>query len=67
MAKRKTETSSEVKQRWIAANYKQYGVSLRYDTDGDIIDYLESHKDVDGKGTTEIIRNALKQYIKNGG
>ena len=59
----KTTTSTEVKTRWINANYKRYGVSLRYDTDGDIIDFLEQHKDAEGKGTTEIIRAALKQYM----
>lgn len=66
IAKRKTETSSEVKSRWINANYKRYGVSLRYDTDGDLIEFLESHRD-DGKGTTEIFRKALKSYIKTEG
>lgn len=63
----KSKTSSTVKMRWMKANYKRYGVSLRYDKDGDIIEYLEKHKDIDGKGTTDIIRNALKQYINSGG
>lgn len=61
------KTSSEVKKEWNNANYKRYGVSLRYDTDPELINYLESHKGQDGKGTTQIIREALKQYIKNGG
>ncbi len=63
---RKTTTSNEVKSRWINANYKRYGVSLRYDTDSDLIEYLDRHKGDDGKGTTQIIRQALIEYIKNG-
>ncbi len=50
----------------MAANYKRYGVSFRYDTDGDLIDYLEAHKDDEGKGVTGIFRDALSQYIKSG-
>lgn len=64
--KRKTQTSSEVKNRWINANYKRYGVSLRYDTDGDLIEYLDQKKDSDGKGVTTVIRDALRRYIDNG-
>lgn len=64
--KRKTKTSSEVKTRWINANYKRYGVSLRYDTDGDLIEYLDRQKDSDGKGVTTVIRDALRKYIDNG-
>lgn len=66
IATRKTTTSSEVKARWINANYKRYGVSLRYDTDQHLIDYLERHKSDEGKGTTQIFRDALDLYIKNG-
>lgn len=64
---RKTTTSNEVKARWISANYKRYGVSLRYDTDGELIEYLEANKGEDGKGTTRIFREALTEYIKTGG
>ena len=67
IANRKTVTSSEVKTRWINANYKRYGVSLRIDADADIIEYLERHKDTEGKGTTEIFRAALNEYIQNHG
>lgn len=66
IAKRKTTTSTEVKQRWINANYKRYGVSLRLDDDRELIDYLEAHKDDEGKGITEIFRTALTEYIKSG-
>ena len=45
------------------ANYKKYGISLRYDQDQQLIDYLEAHKGEDGKGVTEIIRQALTEYI----
>lgn len=59
-ASRKTTTSSEVKARWINANYKTYRVNLRYDTDQHLIDYMEAHKDA--VGVTPIIREALEDY-----
>ena len=58
--------STEVKMRWMKANYKRYGVSLRYDTDAELIEYLEKHRDGDSKGTTEILRKALTKYIQEG-
>ena len=64
-ANRKTTTSSEVKTRWIKANYKSYRANLRYDTDAELIEYIEQHKD--SEGVTPIIRAALDMYIKSGG
>lgn len=58
-------TSSEVKNRWNKANYRQYTVNLRYDTDKDIIDYIEANKE--RFGTTEIFRAAMEMLIANGG
>ena len=58
-------TSSEVKKRWIDANYKSYRVNLRYDNDQELIDYMEQRKEQ--FGTTEIFRAALELLIKNGG
>ena len=58
-------TSSEVKKRWMDANYKSYRVNLRYDNDQELIDYMEQHKEQ--FGTTEIFRAALELLIKNGG
>lgn len=66
IANRKTETSTEVKNRWIKNNYKRYSVSLRYDTDQDLIDYIETHKDEEGRGVTGVIRDALKKQIEEG-
>ena len=54
------KTSSEVKNAWKQRNYKQYNVAFRYDTDGDLIEYIESQKS-DGKNTTEIFRAAVKK------
>ncbi len=54
---RKTFTSTEVKNRWKKANYKIYQLNLRYDTDADLIAYVESHKEKDG--TTEIFRAGI--------
>lgn len=56
-------TSTEVKQRWIDANYKRYQISLRYDTDKELMDYIEKRKAL--AGTTEIFREALEEYVKN--
>lgn len=42
-------------------NYKTYRVNLRYDTDQDIIDYIESRKNLEG--VTPIIREALANLI----
>ena len=58
-------TSTEVKQRWIDNNYKRITVNLRYDTDKEIIDYIEQHKEQ--FGTTEIFRVALQLLIDRGG
>ena len=61
---RKTHTSTEVKQRWIDANYQRYQVSFRYDNDKEIIDYIKKRKDA-GDQTTEIFREALELLIAN--
>lgn len=57
MAKRKTTTSSEVKMRWMKANYKRYQVQLRLDIDKDLIDFIERNKEK--IGTTELFRLGL--------
>ena len=59
---RKTYTSTEVKTRWKQKNYKQYVVSLRYDTDQELIDFMEDNKDK--LGTTNIFRDALAMYVE---
>ena len=62
---RKTTTSSEVKTRWIKENYKIYRVSLRYDTDKELIDFIEQAKQKnDGFGVTDIFREALNEYMQ---
>lgn len=58
-------TSTEVKQRWIDNNYKRITVNLRYDTDKEIIDYIEANKE--RFGTTEIFRAAMEMLMRNGG
>lgn len=55
------KTSNEVKQRWIDKAYSRYLVSFRYDTDGDLIDFMEQNKEK--LGTTNIFRDALQLYI----
>ena len=60
-----SHTSSEVKKRWMDANYKSYRDNLRYDNDQDLIDYIEQFKE--HFGTTEIFRVALQFLIDRGG
>lgn len=55
------KTSSEVKARWMEKAYKKYLVNLRYDTDQDLIDFVEANKDK--MGMTQIFREALAEYI----
>lgn len=42
--KRKTHTSNEVKLRHINKTYKRILLSLRYDTDADLIEMIEDYK-----------------------
>ncbi len=58
--KRKTRTSNEVKQRYRVKTYKQYALSLRYDTDGDLIEQIEAEKKK-GHNTSAAIKNLLRQ------
>ena len=58
-------TSTEVKTAWKQRNYKRYEVNFRLDTDQEIIDYIEAHKE--RFGTTEIFRAAMEMLIANGG
>lgn len=66
IAKRKTHTSTEVKQRWIKANYQRYNVNLRYDTDKPLIDLVEGRK-ARGETTTEVFREALERLLDEDG
>lgn len=43
-AKRKTTTSSEVKNRYNAKTYKRIAIQLRKDTDTDYIEFIEQIK-----------------------
>lgn len=63
---RKTHTSSEVKYRWIKANYKQYNVSFRYDTDKALIDHVEKMRDK-GIGTSEVFKEAVEALMEKEG
>ena len=58
------KTSSEVKMKWMEKAYKKYLISLRYDTDQQLIDFVEANKDK--FGTTNIFRDALAMYIASG-
>lgn len=60
---RKTTTSTEVKQRWIDKTYKRYVVSLRQDTQGELINLVENRKK-EGYSTSEIFAEALDKLKK---
>lgn len=61
--KRKTTTSTEVKQRWESKAYKKYLVRLRVDDDADLIEFIENNK---SKGTTELFRAGIEKLKKEG-
>ena len=60
------KTSSESKNRWNAATYKRYTVSLRQDEDSEIINFLEKAKKQNQKIVTQIFREGYNQIIKEG-
>lgn len=64
IANRKTETSTEVKQRWEAKAYKKYLVRLRVDDDAELIQFIDENKEK--HGTTELFRAGIEK-LKNEG
>jgi hypothetical protein len=65
MANRKTHTSSAVKMRWMSENYKTYKISLRYDTDQELIDFVERFKAKnDGMGVSDIFRAGVEVLME---
>lgn len=62
--KRKTTTSTEVKSRWMKANYKRYQVQLRVDDDAELIEFIDQNK---GRyGTTELFRMGIEKLKLEG-
>lgn len=59
------KTSTEVKQRWIKANYQRYNINLRLDSDRELIEYIK-RKQAEGLNITEIVRDALETKIDKG-
>ena len=60
-----SQTKQEIRIAWDAAHYKRYTAKFRYDTDQEIINYIEANKE--RFGTTEIFRAAMEMLIANGG
>ena len=58
-----SKPSNEVNRRWRSKAYKQFNLCLRYDTDQQLIDWLQSQA-AQGIGATEAIRQALNAYLK---
>ena len=63
--KRKTTTSTEVKNSWNAKTYKRFTISLRKDEDADLIEFVEEAKQKD-IGVTDIFRRGI-ETMKNEG
>lgn len=57
------DTRSEINHRWERKAYKKYICRLRVDTDADLIEWIDKHKDK--YGTTNIFRDAVKLLIEN--
>ena len=62
--RRKTTTSTEVKNRWNAKTYKRYQVSLRKDEDAELIRAVEKLKE--RIGPTDFFRLGIETAIKEG-
>ena len=58
--KRKTTTSTEVKERYKKKTYKRYIVSFRKEEDADLIDLIESTKKQENIETTEAFRQLMR-------
>lgn len=58
----KSRTSTEVSERYKKKTYRYYPVRLRFDTDKELIDYVDKHKNT--IGTSQIFREALEAYLK---
>lgn len=64
IAKRKTTTSSEVKERYNAKTYQRYTVRLRKEDDAELVRYIESKKDI--ISTSELFKEGIER-LKNEG
>lgn len=58
--KRKTTTSTEVKERYKKKTYKRYIVSFRKEEDADLINLIESTKKQENIETTEAFRQLMR-------
>lgn len=56
------KASTEAKQRWINKTYKRLMVSLRYDEDRELLDFIEKNKAK--YGTTEIFRAGIEALME---
>ena len=57
-----SKTSSKVKNRWNAKTYKRYTISLRKDTDADVIAILDDASE--RKELTALVREAIRSLPK---
>ncbi len=58
------KTSNEVKKRWMDKAYRSFKIYFRYDTDTELMEFIDKHKDK--YGTTNLFRDAMEMYMKSG-
>ncbi len=58
------QTKQEIRVAWNRDHYKRYLVNVRYDTEEDIINYIEKRKK-DGELTSAIIKDCIEVAMKN--
>jgi len=61
--KRKTTTSSAVKRRYNAKTYRVFSASLRLDTDAELIEWIEKHRD--SYSIADIMRAGLDALMRD--
>lgn len=60
------KTSTEAKNRWNAANYRRFTVSLSRDDDAEIIEFLDKAKADNRKIVSDVFRAGYDQIKKEG-
>ena len=59
------KTSTEVKNRWKAKNYRTYQLLLRIEDDKKYIDFIDKRRERTGDSLADIIREALDKLMNN--
>ena len=57
--KRRTRTSTAVKNKYNNSHYKRFLINMRYDSDADIINFLEN-----SASPSEVVRQGVRMFMK---